>query len=332
MSKIQLAARSGPHKVTLSNLQVLRAFAATNVVMFHSIGEVQRFYPEIPIFGHLAGWGGNGVDVFFVLSGFVIEFSHSKSPKRAGAFLRSRLIRIVPNYWAWTLALFAALLALPHMFSHLEADFLHLLASMLFVSEPLLDSKPFFYVGWTLEYEMLFYLLFMLSIASGPFLTKRWLVYVVIFGLAIAFGLPLLALEFLFGMLIARAFLSGWTMINPAVAFSLGMAGLLTPLFVDVPADRLIVSGMPAALLVHGAVFLPQISNRTFEFLGEASYSIYLVQVISIPVAIKLAKMATPEMTAELMVIWVTSASLAVGAANYVGFERPLMIFFAKHK
>jgi len=93
----------------------------------------------------------------------------------------------------------------------------------------------------------------------------------------------------------------------------------------------LIGSGIPAALLVHGAVFLPQISNRTFEFLGEASYSIYLLQVISIPVALQLAQIATPGMPGDALVLWITVASLAVGAANYVGFERPLLVY-AKRK
>ncbi len=132
------------------------------------------------------------------------------------------MIRIIPNYWSWTLALFFALLLLPQLFPRLEADLLHLLTSLAFVSRPLLAREPIFYVGWTLEYEMLFYFLFTLAIAAGHSLAERWLVPAAILGLAIVFGLPLLALEFVFGMLIARAFLSGRAIVNPAVTFWLG--------------------------------------------------------------------------------------------------------------
>lgn len=93
----------------------------------------------------------------------------------------------------------------------------------------------------------------------------------------------------------------------------------------------MIVSGIPAALLVHGAVFLPQFSNRTLEFLGDASYSIYLLQVLSIPVALQFAQAATPGIPGDAVVLWITVASLAIGAANYVGFERPLLVY-AKRK
>lgn len=208
--------------VTLSNIQILRAFAATNVVVFHTIGVVERSFAEASILGNLSGWGENGVDVFFVLSGFVIQFSYARSPKEPGKFLRSRLIRIIPNYWSWTLVLFFALLLLPQLFPRLEADSLHLLTSIAFLSGPLLASEPVLYVGWTLEYEMLFYLLFTLAIAAGHSLAERWLVPAAMLGLVIAFGLPLLAMEFVFGMLIARAFLSGRAMVNPAVTFWFG--------------------------------------------------------------------------------------------------------------
>ena len=88
----------------LLNLHLLRAIAALAVVYFHGTSEAGLNLP--------VSIGSHGVDVFFVISGFIIAYIGTRSPDR---FLIRRVIRIVPFYWAATLAVFGAAALAPHM-------------------------------------------------------------------------------------------------------------------------------------------------------------------------------------------------------------------------
>lgn len=193
----------------LRNLQSLRAFAAINVVMFHAIGVVGSARSSTGMMSLFAGWGENGVDIFFVLSGFVIYLSQMQNPKTPGRFIVNRLSRIGPNYWGWTIVLALFLAVAPGLFPHLEFGVFHLMSSLFFCSQPLTGARPIFYVGWTLEYEMLFYSLFFVSLLTP--LKKAPLVFIpcALFFLVAVAGLPFIALEFLFGIAIAVTFLRG---------------------------------------------------------------------------------------------------------------------------
>jgi len=85
-----------------TNIQALRAFAALNVVLFHAIGAGMAYDMKPLFLAPLEGWGANGVDVFFVISGFVMMVAQQQNPKSPRAFLRGRVARIVPVYWAAT--------------------------------------------------------------------------------------------------------------------------------------------------------------------------------------------------------------------------------------
>jgi peptidoglycan/LPS O-acetylase OafA/YrhL len=65
----------------INNLQILRAFAAINVVLFHIIGTSVSYGQGVVQFSFLEGWGANGVDIFFVISGFVMVYTQLKNPK-----------------------------------------------------------------------------------------------------------------------------------------------------------------------------------------------------------------------------------------------------------
>lgn len=90
-----------------------------------------------------------------------------------------------------------------------------------------------------------------------------------------------------------------------------------------IPGDRILSCGIPAALLVHGAVFLPQWRTGLVEFLGDASYSIYLVQVATIPVVLKLAYAVDPSVQGDLLILSIVVATIFAGVVNYMWFERP---------
>ena len=98
----------------ISNLQFLRAFAAINVVIYHIIGTSIAYSYDLNLINKLAGWGANGVDVFFVISGFIMYFVQNKNPKKKPIeFFKSRLIRIVPLYWLMTFLSFGVFYILP---------------------------------------------------------------------------------------------------------------------------------------------------------------------------------------------------------------------------
>ena len=141
----------------INNLQVLRAFAALAVVFFHT-GFV--FKPLDPV-------GSFGVDVFFVLSGYIMARICEKNPQ---FFLRRRLIRIVPPYWMLTILLFLFALKFPELLSSTGAQFSELVKSLFFV--PFFKSpgviRPVLFVGWSLNYEMFFYLVLWLGLLLKP--------------------------------------------------------------------------------------------------------------------------------------------------------------------
>ena len=103
----------------LMNLNMLRAFAALFVVYYHTTSEAGL---NLPI-----SIGTRGVDVFFVISGFIITKAALSNPEQ---FLTRRLIRIVPFYWAATLAIFAIAWLLPNLLNQTKADFTQLLFSL----------------------------------------------------------------------------------------------------------------------------------------------------------------------------------------------------------
>ncbi len=141
----------------INNLQALRAFAALAVVIFHT-GYV------VP---HAKPIGSFGVEVFFALSGYIMARICETNPRY---FLRRRLIRIVPPYWLFTVLLFLAALRFPALMGSTSASYGQLLKSLFFI--PFFKSpgivRPLLFVGWSLNYEMFFYLLIALSLALVP--------------------------------------------------------------------------------------------------------------------------------------------------------------------
>lgn len=160
----------------ITNLQALRAFAAVGVVFYHTAF-------VIPGCIHT---DFDGVMIFFVMSGFIMTYiTRSKDEK----FLTSRLIRIVPIYWIATIFVFlfgglgftnptytfplwwhflwTSPAELVRWFSHQTAALftreavIHLLTSMLFIPT---TEPPFLGVGWTLNIEIFFYVVFWLAL------------------------------------------------------------------------------------------------------------------------------------------------------------------------
>src|SRR5580658_5421280 len=143
----------------LLSIQALRALAATAVVAYHALQWGSGGFDV----------GRAGVDVFFVISGFIMWRVTSGRDVTPGAFLWRRVTRVAPLYWLTTLAVLAAALVWPGFLPEVRPGWRHLALSLAFI--PHLDPRglpfPTLPPGWTLDYEALFYLTFAAALA-GP--------------------------------------------------------------------------------------------------------------------------------------------------------------------
>lgn len=289
----------------IHSIQVLRALAAFMVAIHH----VQ---PDAVVVAERAGlsftrsdllpWMA-GVDIFFVVSGFIMVHASQDLFGRAGAsrlFLTRRLARIVPLYWAMTTLFLLVGLAVPALLNSGVPNLQQILGSYLFW--PVVSTQglvqPVYSLGWTLNYEMLFYALF----AAGLMLPRRWTLPAVtlVLGLLVAteslngplslpfgfWGQPIV-LEFAAGMGIAVLRQKGLRLhgvLRIAVAAA-GAALLVAAAHfpgTDGPWSSVLWRGGAAVLLMLAAGcgregIVPLRPVKALAAVGNASYALYLV-------------------------------------------------------
>ncbi len=282
---------------TLLGLQALRAFACLMVVAFHAL--------ETAGPANALRWpnGSGGVDLFFVISGFVMFTSSRRlvgRPRGWRVFLLRRLERVVPLYWLLTAGKTAITLAAPGLAPTTRLSAWNLVASLLFI--PARDAaglvRPVLPVGWTLNYEMLFYAVFAVALALRRKPLAVLLPVLVPLGLAGFWRAPDwpallslangLVLELCAGVALAQV-LGGFWQPNRAEAAAMLAGGCAMLLLVPSEGPwRFLAWGVPALLVVTGTVGLepvlgPRLPGLALA-LGDASYAIYLSHVFIIPV------------------------------------------------
>jgi exopolysaccharide production protein ExoZ len=327
-------------KGTYESIQVLRGVAAILVTLFHAASHA---------FGsdNVFRVGNAGVDIFFIISGFVMWAATARRAPTPGEFLRHRVIRVVPLYYLFTLALLFVWLALPSAFPHMAAPTPgHVLLSLAFVPhvDPAGTAFPLLAQGWTLNFEMFFYLLFALALLL-PAATRLRLLAALLLALPLlgplfpeallrrapALGLfnPLLV-EFLGGILIARWIESDWKPGAPLAWGAVVLGAAILTLAPNPASDndwaRLLLFGVPAFLIVLGALGV-ETSAKSFSvgpaplLLGASSYSLYLSHTIVISAAGKVLGGANPLLAAAAT----TAAAVLAAIAVYLAAEKPLL-------
>ena len=335
---------SGVESNRFAGVQALRGVAAMLVVLAHS---TQMAHERFRM-GEVLEFGASGVDVFFSISGCVMvatTYRHWGAAGRALDFLLRRLIRIVPLYWAATLLKLAATLALPGLTAHPNLDPWHVIASFLFIPAFDADHKvlPLLPVGWTLNFEMFFYLLFAIALAfrvrpvlwlGAALLVVSWLPSAPALGAVGALADPIL-LEFVGGMFIGWATVKGYTLPKGAAACGLVIAFValgLTQILAQTVGftNRLALWGAPGAVALMSTVALEKPLRRWLEgwpeLVGDASYAIYLVHGFAVPlagVAFQKFGLAT-EFWRVPMVIAGCLLSLLAGVFVHLQFEKPM--------
>jgi exopolysaccharide production protein ExoZ len=328
--------RSESH-VRLDCVQLLRAVAAVAVVTHH-----------IRLFGN----GAWGVDLFFVISGFIMCYVTEDSGRH---FFAKRIIRIVPLYWGGTLAVFCVALFFPSLLDHTTADFVDLLKSLFFIPfKKGHNTVPVLFLGWTLNYEMFFYVVFSLSMALNH---KRRAVIAIALLTAITVAgqwvpghpVPLrfftrpIILEFAFGMICYELFTataeqrmrnrSGasrllWTLAGAIFIACMPLATVISPF--EEPVLRW---GGLAALsfycILHGlsGVKLP----RGIVVVGDASYSLYLFHPYVIQLFTKMSgALSGTGPAAYCMAVLVILLCCVLSVISYEYLERPITEFLRK--
>jgi exopolysaccharide production protein ExoZ len=159
--------RVPPRAPTLLGIQVLRAVAALTVMLVHLSSEIALKLGQAPLPG--AAFFGIGVDLFFVISGFIIVYASEtlfQTPRGGRTFFLRRLLRIAPIYYVATAILLIHVFARYDSLAAANMSWVQLWTSLLFIPYPAPngDITPILVVGWTLNYEMFFYLLFALAV------------------------------------------------------------------------------------------------------------------------------------------------------------------------
>ncbi|HJU33012.1 MAG TPA: acyltransferase [Hyphomicrobiaceae bacterium] len=328
-----------------NDLQWLRALAALEVVVWHSDLATKHFsamHIQTSIYTVL---GGVGVELFFILSGYVICMQ-APTYKTGAEFMVARIFRLLPLYWIFTSLVIAAYFLNPGWKLHgLELDPMFVVRSYLFLPQ---QKDPVLGLGWTLEHEMIFYAIVALALMFLAGASRQWklIVAFILSGLGfLGFLLGTGPSKQLWDYQIASpymlAFGFGWLMRvvdenggarasgNPLILFLLLLMGALT---VAGGADIVLFWRMALA----GAVFVTfcklrsyfernTLINRAMGRIGDASYSLYLSHWFVLSIAGKVLDHLNVPAQVDLPVrLAAIVACMAVGYWIFLVIEKPI--------
>lgn len=316
---------------TLVSIQVLRAAAALLVLVAHLVT------PFVA--------GAAGVDLFFVISGFVMVYSSEKLYGQPGAstrFFAHRLARIVPLYWL-TSTVVLLLVLKRERFGVSDLSWATVVGSYLFVpiARPSGLTNPLHSVGWTLNFEMLFYVIF----AVGVMLQRRYAVlfatlFLLLFMVVSRFlpqplmylGNPMLW-EFIFGMTIGLGSLSGVRLRKPyaSLLVAAGAGFYIWTCTVEINNEfatwRHLLWGVPAATIVAGLALADTEQPRGWGFLvliGNASYALYLTHSLVVEQLGRFAAALPATSYPNLYVVIQLAVCVGVAIVVSLYFEKPI--------
>jgi len=270
----------------LHALQYLRAIAALIVVYSHAAIQIAEWKPLLPY------TGAYGVDIFFVISGFIMVYI-TKPTDTPVNFLVNRVRRVVPLYWFFTLLMGVILFAMPGLFKTGEFSWAALLQSLFFIPHYSLQNPDFVWPivapGWSLNYEMYFYILFALSLGFAQqfrvafiaaAITLIWAFFNITGSTAAIprFVADPTVFEFIAGMFLALAWKRGFVLSN-LTGWGLFLAGFALATIAPETMHHWLRISIPSTMIVVGCLFI-QVPVRKFGLLlGDASYAIYLSHI-----------------------------------------------------
>jgi peptidoglycan/LPS O-acetylase OafA/YrhL len=308
------------------------------VLIGHAIAEAEHYF-TVSLHLDFFPWT-RGVDIFFVISGFIITLSATRYAARPIAFLKRRVIRVVPLYYVFTTLMVITVFAFPSGPKETTFDLGQVFSSYGFWPYARSDGRiaPVLSLGWTLNYEMFFYVLCAcslllrratLSLCVGIIAIIAMGAFVDFDAAPWSFWTNPIMIEFIFGILLAKAYQAGWKASNATLATSVFISALiLLTLISSTDLPRFIAAGIPAALIVAAATLFCPPMCMTWQILGDASYALYLSHRFTLRAATILILPILPHTVFGSWVYIVCVSILSVGAAIliHLWFERPLLI------
>jgi peptidoglycan/LPS O-acetylase OafA/YrhL len=333
-----------------NNIQSLRGFAALLVVLSHLLIIEQKYSPD-HILGQWAEFGMAGVDLFFVISGFIMVYvtraGTPAGPKTSLKFLFARLTRIYPLYWVISAALLAVYVWRPELVFSSQPEHPHILKSFFLWPDNL---PPLLAVGWTLIHEIGFYVVFafflLFRARTLPYFLLAWMM--VLAGSQIVFTdivhqpvtaliLNPLSFEFIAGAFAALIYLKTGAKFAPYIL----MLGIIVATIVLIAlanngmgmpqnyGQRTLYFCGPAVMILYGLAGLKTTLPRWTHILGEHSYSLYLTHVLTLSVLGRLWHIFAREGIIDniIALALMTAITIWVSALVYTYCEYPMLQF-----
>jgi exopolysaccharide production protein ExoZ len=293
-------------KKIINSIQLLRGLAAVVVVVYHISGFVESNYNSLHIFGGLFNFGFVGVDLFFVISGFIIHFTSERyfnRPELIWEYFKKRFVRIFPIYWVIFFIMLICNFFLIVFFHQKMEAFDEVLVNPLEFFKTLIlfpNHKAINAVSWTLSYELFFYFCISLLILSDKFKWVLVAILLVSFGNSFYlvpingaipftpfnFVFSLYNFEFFFGFLLYYAYKNiEFTKLYPNIVI-LGLSFFVICFWGNEVADsgyyqRILVFGLPCVGILFSSLQLEKAGKLKIPYffikLGDASYALYLV-------------------------------------------------------
>lgn len=334
---------------SIASLQALRALAALLVVFSHIRHKHMQFSEAPAQFMTAYDFGPYGVDIFFVISGFIIAYIrppgfHSFSD--ITRFVTRRFVRVFPLYWLVSLIALAAWLYNPQIVNSSAPHLTRIWES--FVLWPT-NGRYLYQTGWTLSYEMYFYLLFALTMLAGPLqriVLPTFLALSICLGIALspAKDTPIFYLvtahyliEFLAGYLFCIIFRNSFHA-YPRAGFVFLVSGttliLAKSVFGGAVLEGIYYWGLPAILIVLGGLMLEKAVRWPgyLTKMGDASYALYLTHsLVLAAMALVWYRLLPASLASNIMFMLAAApATLITAHLCHLIYERPVTHFLNK--
>jgi peptidoglycan/LPS O-acetylase OafA/YrhL len=312
-----------------NNIDILRICAAVAIILSHTSAEFTlREYNNslISIITSNYAFLSSGVDLFFVISGYVIMLSLNSKYQKPNSFLKGRIRRIIPIYWMLTIfTLLSNICTNFFSISNIEiAGASKVFSSLFFVTKISNNSPPIIQQGWTLEYEMLFYLLVFLTL----FIRKRkiGLCLIILILIGLSFTTFYLMLEFLGGIIVYIIQKNKFSKKTGLINLSLGLFLLVPGMIGIIKLEHRLYFVIPYSFILFGVLNIKQVKSKFVVLLGQVSYPMYLFQGITIPILYQYIKLRNSFLTVELLGIYALSVGITFICSYFILylFDKPI--------